>query len=131
MKQKNKIWIYPLLVMGFLLMFITSCEKDENLADYASEIIGTYNGTVTVVGTGTVAGTSIITKSSEQVVDLEILISSVSVPLNGIKVSSSGADTYDLNITDASGSFNGKVEGSSLTWTLSASGITETFSGTK
>ena len=131
MKQKNKIWIYPFLVMGFLLMFITSCEKDENLPDYASEIIGTYNGTVTVVGTGTVAGTSILTKSSEQVVDLEILISSVSVPLNGIKVSSSGADTYDLNYTDTSGSFNGKVEGSSLTWTLSSSGITETFSGTK
>ena len=86
--------------MGFLLMFITSCEKDENLPDYASEIIGTYNGTVTVVGTGTVAGTSILTKSSEQVVDLEILISSVSIPLNGIKVSSSGADTYDLNYTD-------------------------------
>jgi hypothetical protein len=29
MKQKNRIWIYSLVLMGFLLIFATSCDKDE------------------------------------------------------------------------------------------------------
>src|ERR1035437_3671045 len=29
MKKKNKIWIYPLVIMGMLLM-LTNCKKDEN-----------------------------------------------------------------------------------------------------
>jgi uncharacterized protein (TIGR02145 family) len=30
MKKKNKIWIYPLIVMGFVLILTNSCKKDEN-----------------------------------------------------------------------------------------------------
>ena len=131
MKQKNRIWIYPLIVMGFLLMLTASCEKDKNLPDYASEIVGTYNGIVTAVGTGTVSGSSTLTKSSEQVVDLEIKIGSNSIPLDGIDVSSPEDDIYNLKYTDSSGSFTGKVEANKLTWTITAGSVTQTFSGTR
>ncbi len=131
MKQNNRIWIYTLLAAGLFILLAISCEKDENLSDYASIIAGTYNGTVTVEDIGTVACTSILTKSSDQEVDLEITIGSNSIPLKGIDVSSSGGDIYDLKYTDRSGSFTGKVEGNNLTWTLAAMDIVETFSGTK
>ena len=131
MKQKNRIWIYSLVLMGFLLILATSCEKDETLPDYASKIVGTYNGTVKVTGIATVPGSSTLTKSSEQEVDLEVKIGSSSIPLDGIEVSSSGADIYNLKYSDSSGSFTGKVEGNILTWTLTGGGDTMTFSGTK
>lgn len=112
-------------------MLANSCEKDDNLPDYASEIAGTYNGTVTVENLGTVPCISVLTKNSNQEVDLEITIGSNSIPLKGIDISSSGNDIYDLKYTDRSGSFTGKVDGNRLTWTLTASDIIETFSGTK
>jgi len=130
MKQKNRIWICPSIIMGFLLMLAISCEKDKNLPDYASEIVGTYFGTVNVVGTGTVSGSSILTKRSDQKVDLEIKMGSSSIPLNKIDVSLSGGD-YNLKFTDSSGSFTGKVEGNLLTWTLTDGSTTIIFSGTR
>jgi metallophosphoesterase (TIGR03768 family) len=33
MKTKNRIWIYPLVVMGFVVMFNNGCRKDDNLSD--------------------------------------------------------------------------------------------------
>jgi uncharacterized protein (TIGR02145 family) len=30
MKAKNRIWIYPLVIMGFVLMYANSCKKDDN-----------------------------------------------------------------------------------------------------
>jgi hypothetical protein len=129
MKQKNRICIY--LLIGFLLVLATNCKKDKTLPDYASKIAGTYNGTVTVIGTGTAAGSSTLTKSSEQVVDLEIIIGSSNIPLDGIDISSDGDDIYNLKYTDSSGSFIGKVEGNKLTWTLTAGSVVDTFTGSK
>ncbi len=132
MKQKNRIWIYPsFVIMGFLLLLATSCEKDSTSPDYASKVTGTYYGTVTVVGTGSVSGSSKLTKSSDKVVNLVITIGSSSIPLNGIDVSKSGGTIYYLNYTDASGSFSGTVNGNSLTWTLTDGSDTITFSGTR
>ncbi len=117
--------------MGFFLMLTTSCKKEENNPDYASQITGTYNGTVTVTGIGAVSGSSVITKSSEKVIDLEIKIGAYDIHIDGIEVKSSGGDIYNLNYTDSSGSFTGKVEGNKLTYTLSDGNDTVTFSGTK
>jgi hypothetical protein len=128
--MKKKIWIYPLIVMGFLFMHLTSCTKDTIQADFASKIAGTYSGTVTVVGTGTASCTSTLVKSTETVVNLTILIGTTSIPLNGITVTSSG-NIYNLSYTDSSGSFTGKVDGNTLTWTLVSGSTTDTFSGTK
>ena len=131
MKHGNRFWIYPLVVMGFLLMLTSSCEKDENLPDYASEIAGTYDGTVTLVGTGTVSASSTFTRSSNTKVDLIVTIGSNNISLDGIDITSSGGNIYNLSYSDSSGSFQGKVEGNVLTWTLTAGSIVETFSGTK
>jgi hypothetical protein len=131
MKHKNRILIFPSIIMGFLLMLATSCEDDKNLPDYASEIVGAYYGTVNIVGTGTVSGSSILTKRSEQVIDLEVKIGLESTSLNRIDVSMSGGDIYNLKKTDSSGSFTGKVEGNLLTWTLTDGSTTIIFSGTK
>ena len=111
-------------------MLAISCEDDKNLPDYASEIAGTYVGTVNVVGSGTVSGSSILTKRSDQKVDLEIKMGSSSIPLNRIDVSLSGGD-YNLKFTDSSGSFTGKVEGNLLTWTLTDGSDTVIFSGNR
>ena len=118
-----------MIIMGFLLLLATSCEKDSSSPDYASAIAGTYYGTVTVVGSGSVSGSSKLTRSSDKVVNLSITIGSSSIPLNGIAVSKSGSSYY-LNYTDASGSFSGTVSGNSFTWTLTDGSDTITFSGT-
>jgi hypothetical protein len=133
MKQEiTRIRLGTLILLSFLMMFIASgCQKDKNLPDYASQIAGTYSGTVTVVGTGTVSCTSTLTKSSNQKVDLKITIGSNSTSLTGIKVSNSAGDVYNLTLTDSSGSFTGTVNGNTLTWDMTAGSIHETFSGSR
>ena len=127
--MNNKKIINPLIVIGFLLTLAIGCKKDQ--VDYASQITGTYNGTVTIVGTGTISGSSTLNKASEEVVNLVITINSKDTPLNGISVSSSGNNVYNLSYTDASGTFSGQVKGNLLTWTLSAGSATDTFTGSK
>jgi len=117
--------------MGILLMLAAGCEKDENLPDYASEIAGNYNGTVTLVGTGTVPASTTINRSSNTKVNFKIIVGSTTIPLDGISVSSSSSNVYTLSYTDSSGSCQGQVDGNTLTWTLTAGNMVETFSGTK
>ena len=130
MKQKNRIRIFPIALLGFLIMVASSCKKETNLIDYASIIEGTYSGTLTIPGTGTVSCSTKINKSSEKVVNLEITIGVTNVPFNGVDVSF-GNNAYNLTYVDSSGSFVGKVNGNTLTWTLTAGSVIETFSGTK
>lgn len=135
MKKSRIIWIYPLMLIGLILMFATGCDKEENSSDdatdYASIIEGTYSGTIIVVGQGSAPASSTLTRRKDDVVDLEIEINSNSIPLRGIDVSSSEDDVYDLEYSDPSGTFIGKVDGNKLTYTISTDDITETFSGTK
>ena len=131
MNKKNLIRKIPILISVILLLFITACTKDKTDPDYAGTIAGTYTGSVTVVGTGTVPGKSTLTRVNNTKVDLIIEIGTDDIPLNGIRVSNDDDDVYELEYTDASGSFDGKVNGNTLTWTLIAGSITETFSGTK
>jgi len=130
MKPKNSIWIYSFLVMGFLLLLTTGCDEDFN-PDYASEIEGTYYGTITLVGTGSAPASSILSRRSNLKVDLDIKIGGESVSLNRIEISSSEDGIYDLEYSDYSGEFTGEVEGDKLTWTMTAGDATETFSGSR
>jgi len=125
--KKRQILFILFVVFSIAL---TSCKKDknENLNDYARNIAGTYNGTMTADGSAAVSASSILTKSSDTIVNLIILVGSNSIPVNGIMVNKSGTI---YNLTYAGGSFEGKVEGNQLTWTLTAGSIVETFSGTK
>ena len=126
--MNSKIGVYTIFLFAFLNLLAAGCKKDQQ--DYASQITGTYRGTTTITGTGTVACTSTLGKNSNTSVNLTITIGSTNIPLNGISVSKSGS-AYGLSYTDSSGSFNGTVDGNKLTWTMTASGTTETFSGTR
>lgn len=120
MKQKRSIWIYPLIVLGFLLISTISCEEDD-LADYASDITGTYTGTLNIVGLGNFSSTSTLSNGSGQTVNLKIvfLMSSESIPsFNGIKVSKGGHGSVNLSGTYGGDTLTGNVSGDQLTWTM-------------
>lgn len=137
MKQKRNIWIYALLVLGFLLLSTVSCEED-SLADYASDITGTYTGTVNMVGLGTFSSTSTLSNGSGQTVNLKIvfLMSTESIPsFNGIKVSEGANGSVNLSGTYSGDTMTGRVSGNQLTWTMTGmvdgNNETLTFVGTK
>jgi len=114
-----------------MLAILSACEKDDSGPDLSSSVTGTYSGTVTVVGTGSAACVCVISKSSDTKVTMKITVSTTTATLPGISVSSSGTDSYDLSYTDSSGTFEGSVNGNTLTWTLTGGGYVETFSGTR
>jgi hypothetical protein len=131
MTQLRKNLILPLSLAVLLVTFSVSCTKDDNSPDLGTKIAGTYVGTLTMVGTGTVPCSSQLTRSSNTKVKLVIVIGTSNIPLDGIEVSTNSTGIYSLSYIDSSGSFNGKVDGNTFTWTLSAGGVTQTFSGTK
>jgi hypothetical protein len=114
-----------------LLTFFFSCSKDEPNEDLASEIAGTYTGTVTANGSASVAATSALIKHTNTVVNLIITIGSTPINLDGIDVTRSPNNIYALSLVDASGSFTGTVNGNKLDWTLTAGSIVDVFSGIK
>ncbi|MDX9727504.1 MAG: hypothetical protein RBT38_14085 [Bacteroidales bacterium] len=120
-----------LLALTILVAVCFACEKDDSGPDLATSVAGTYTGSIVVSGTGSTSCTSILTKKSNDKVDLKIIISTTTIPLNGISVSSAGTDSWDLSYGDSSGSFEGNVQGNLLTWTLTGGGYTETFTGTR
>ena len=126
---KMKKGQFLFFVLAVFLIAFTSCKKDEILSDSGSKIEGTYNGTITVVGLATVPASTTLSKVSETIVNLIIVIGTDSIPLNGINLSRAGNNIY--NLSDSYGFFVGKVEGNKLTWTLTAGGVVESFSGTK
>jgi len=44
MKCKSKIWIYPLAIIGLLLMLISSCKKDEIITNTVNTVTPDQNG---------------------------------------------------------------------------------------
>jgi len=124
-----KIKVFTAFVM--MLAIFSACEKDDSGPDLATAVTGTYAGTITVVGTGSAAGTCVISKSSDTKVNMKITISTTTATLPGISVSSAGTDSWDLSLTDSSGTFEGSVNGNTLTWTMTGGGYVETFSGTR
>lgn len=120
-----------LSTLVILIVFCFACEKDDSGQDNAKSVAGTYTGTIVVTGTGSASCTSVLTRSSNDEVNLKIKINTSTIPLDGITVTSSGTDSYDLNLEDSSGSFEGSVEGDLFTWTLSAGEYISTFSGSR
>ena len=43
--MSNKIWYSNLILIVVIIMFASSCSKDEVSPDYAIHIVGTYTGT--------------------------------------------------------------------------------------
>jgi len=130
MTPKVRTWIYPLLLLGFLITVTVGCKKDETNPDFAKAVSGTYTGTVTMAGVGSVAAVCTIAKATETTVNMTVVIGGSSVPLPGITVTGSSG-SYNLSYSDSSGSFTGTVVGKTLNWTLTADSDVAVFTGTR
>ena len=124
--KKGLTW--GILSTVMILTFI-SCNGDPE-PDYASIITGTYTGTVTTES-GAIAGVTIITKRSEEKVDMYITAGSHNLNIPGIRVSSTEDNVYTLSFSVAGNSLAGEVEGNNLTYTLSSGTLDGTFIGTR
>jgi hypothetical protein len=131
MVKKSRTWIYTLTVLALLLTVVTGCTKDNSSPDYASKIAGTYNGTITVVGTGSASASSKLSRNTDTKVDLLVTIGASPVSLNGITVSNSSGNSYTLSFSDNSGSFTGTVQGNTLSWTITSGSVVDVFTGTR
>ncbi|MDO9254111.1 MAG: hypothetical protein Q7U54_01265 [Bacteroidales bacterium] len=129
MRQK---FIFSLAI--FILMICFGCEKnsDDSSVDLAANSTGVYSGTWVIVGTGQVAGTCEVVKASGTSVNLVMTAGGQSIPtLPGVKLSDGGSGIIKISYTDSSGTLNGTIQNKSLSFTIKAGTITETFSGTK
>jgi len=129
MKQKL---IFSLAIS--ILMICWGCEKnsDDSSADLAANSTGVYTGIWAIPGTGQVAGTCQVVKVSGASVNLVMTAGGQSIPtLPGVKLSDSGSGKINISYSDSGGTLNGTIENKSLSFTIKAGTITETFSGTK
>jgi hypothetical protein len=126
MKKAHTLFIFLAIVSIVLL----SCGRKEPQPDYAGIIAGTYIGTVTTAS-GTTSGSSALTRRSETKVDMAIIAGSHSLDIYGVTVSSVKDNIYDLSYAIAGNSLDGKVEGNTLTYTLSSGTLDGTFIGTR
>lgn len=131
MKLQIRTRLNLLIIIGLLSLGLTGCVKNNTNPDFASIIAGTYTGTITATGVGTVSASSVITKVNDTSVNLTVTINSTSVPLAGITVGHSGANIYSLTYSDSSGSLTGTVAGNTLNWTLTSGSDTDVFLGTR
>ena len=113
-----------------LLFSVTSCNKDENPSSLADKVVGTYHG-ITSFGTAQLSCTSIISKASDTMVVLTIDFNGSSFIFAEIAVFNAGNDTYTLSYSDQSGFIDGKVEGNTLTYTVSSGVLSTVFTGTR
>jgi len=64
MKKFTRIWLYPLILLGTILMFTNTCKKDES-SDEREKFIGTWTGILYFSAIGREFNTTeIITKST-------------------------------------------------------------------
>ena len=128
--------IIRLLFLSMIIIASISqgCDKDddEQSNDFATKVAGNYTGTWDVVGIGQINGTCKLIRVSNSSVNLESTAGGTTVPtIPGIKLSDSGNGKVKMSYSDSSGSLNGYIEGNSITFTLIAGSIEETFTGTK
>ena len=128
--MKRKQIFYFLVV---ILMIGYGCKKDSDTSgDLTAGKSGSYVGSMTLVGTGTVAATCKVVKVSNTTVNLEMTVAGETIPtLPSVTLSDAGSGKINLSYTDSSGSLNGSIVNNTLTFTLQAGTIQENFSGTK
>jgi hypothetical protein len=129
--MKNKL-IFPLAIA--LLMIFWGCEKktDDPSTDYGTKASGLYTGTWVVVGTGQAAGTCKVVKVSTTSVNLEMVAGGQTLPtIPGVTLSDGGNGKINISYTDSSGTLTGTIDNNSISITLKAGSIVETFTGIK
>jgi hypothetical protein len=123
-----------LLSIALLVLLIcNSCKKDDDSsADVTQNTLGIYSGTWVVVGTGQTSGTVDVQKASNSTVNLIMTAGGTSLPtIPKVKLSDQGNGIMKLTYSDPSGTLNGTVGNNSISLTLVAGSITETFNGSR
>jgi hypothetical protein len=129
--MKNK----KILAIAIIISMICfGCKKnsDDTSADYANTVVGAYSGTWVVVGTGQTYGMCTVVKVSATSVNFQMTAGGSSLPtIPGVKLSDGGNGKIKCTYTDSSGSLNGTFENKTISFSLVAGTIHETFTGTK
>jgi hypothetical protein len=124
-----------ILAIAIIISIISfGCEKDSESpsVDFANTASGLYTGTWIVVGTGQASGTCKVVKVTATSVNLEMTAGGQAIPtLPGVTLSDGGSGKIKFSYTDAGGTLNGAIENKTISFTLKAGNITETFEGTK
>jgi hypothetical protein len=123
-----------LAIAIIISMICFGCEKnsDDATIDYAKTASGTYSGTWVVVGTGQTYGTCEVVKVTATSVNLKMTAGGTTIPtLPDVKLSDGGSGKVKISYTDSGGTLTGTIENKTISFTLKAGTITETFTGTK
>jgi hypothetical protein len=131
--MKNKQILAIALIISIICL---GCEKnkdkDDPTADLSANAEGLYSGTFVVVGTGQVSGTCQVTRVSNTSVNIKIRAGGSISPVSpAINVSDGGSGKIILSYSDSEGTINGTIVNKTLSLTIKAGTVTETFSGTK
>jgi hypothetical protein len=131
MRPQIRTWLNLLVIIGLLSAELTGCKKDNTNPDFAGAIAGTYTGTITASGIGSVSASTTITKVNETTVNFVITIGGTPIPLDGITVSNPSGNTYALSLSDSSGNLTGTVIVKTLNFTLTSGTDVDVFTGTR
>ena len=127
MRQKQILYLATIILMIFF-----GCKKSSTSPDLATPSSGTYSGTWVVVGTGSTYGTVQVVKVSNTSVNLIMTAGGTNLPtIPGAKLTDAGSGTKNVSYTDSSGTLTGTITGNTISITLVAGSIQETFTGTK
>lgn len=126
------IQILAAVIIISLICF--GCEKDKGDTSPDISVIaeGLYSGTFVVVGSGQVSGTCQVSRISNTTVNIKIRAGGQISPASpAINLSDGGSGKIILTYSDSEGTINGTIVNKTLSLTIKAGTVTETFSGTK
>jgi hypothetical protein len=117
---------------AIMLTICFGCSKDsETPAGIADNAVGVYSGSWSI-NSMNVSGTCDVVKVTGTSVDLKMTAGGQSLPtLPKVALSDGGNGKIKLSYSDPSGSLSGIIQDNSISFTLKAGTITETFLGSK
>jgi len=114
-----------------LMLICFGCSNDDDSVDLASGVEGFYSGSWRVSGYNR-SGTCEVIRVSDTKVTLEMEILGVGIPeMPDVKLSDGGNGTINLKYTDSSGNLDGKIQGESITISITDGSTSLSFSGTR
>ena len=122
-----------LILTAIMLMFCFGCKKDFEtiVAGIADNAVGVYSGGWSI-NSMNASGTYEVVKVSGTTVNLKMTAAGQALPvIPNVALSDLGNGKIKLSYSDPSGTLNGTIQNNSISFTLIAGTITETFTGNK